>query len=285
MAEINSFIGNVSLHSFLLFIFTLVFTFFMGGLLNILIIKFLRGKAKPIVYKTVSKVVMYGTYIFGIWFAVNNIIHFNITAGLAALGILGIAILLPAVPILQNIAAGIVLSVERPFKEEDIVEVNNELCKVSSVMLRKTKLRSLQDGKIIFMPNIMFMTSQPIHNYSMGEFIRINLNVDISADSNRKKAAEIIEKICAENPNILPNIPERKVDTITKMLEMPKNFFKVPSNVSHLKPKAMLKGISKDKVSLRVWFWIWDITQKESIIAAFFEKLDEEFKKNEIKFG
>ncbi len=286
MAGINgAFIGNVSLQNFLLFIFVVIITFILGGLLNAVIIRFLKNKVEhPFIYKTLSKIIMYGVYAIGLYIAFSRIIHFNIPAGLAAIGILGIGMLLPTVPFLQNIVAGIVIALERPFKEEDIIDVNGKLCKVKDIMLRKTKLRSL-DGKIVIVPNLLFMTTLPIINYTKGEFIRVALNINITPDSNKDKAIEVIKKICTENPNILPNVAEKKKDRITKIFEIPKNFFTIPKNIKTLSPKVMIRDVNKDKISLALWFWIWDISMEESIVSSFYEKLIEEFKKEEIKFG
>ena len=284
MSEIGAFIGQVSLHQFILFIFFLIFIFILGAMLNFLIIKYLKDKTAPAIYKSLSKLIMYGVYALGIYFAFKKIINFDITASLAALGILGVAIFLPMAPILQNIAAGFLLSIERPFREEDIIEVSGILCKVKDIMLRKTRLRAL-DGRIITQPNLVFMTTMPIINYSRGEFIRVTLNVDISSDSDKSKAKQIIEKVCAENQNILPHIPEKKLTRVIKLFEVPKNFFVMPKNIKNLTPKIMTKSISKDKIGIEIWFWIWDITMKERIISSFYDGLQDEFKENNIKFG
>lgn len=284
MVESASFIGDVSFANFLLFLFVVVFTFVLGSILNALMLKFLKDRAKPIIQKTVSKTAMYCVYALGLYLAFGKIINFNLPAGLAALGILGIGLLLPAVPLLQNIAAGFVLTLERPFKEEDIVEVNGSLCKVRNVMLRKTVFRAF-DGRIIILPNILFMTSSPIINYSKGEFIKLTLPVDIKDPSDKEKAIEIIQKICTANPNILPNVPEKKMDRIMKLVEIPAHFFTIPKNVKALTPRVMIRNVNKDKLSLEVWFWIWDVFRKELIISSFYGKLIEEFGKEKIKFG
>ncbi len=286
MAEISStFIGNVSFQNFILFIFIVIITFILGGLLNFAIIRFLKSKVEyPFVYKSLSKIAMYGVYTIGLYVAFGRILHFNVPAGLAAIGVLGIAILLPMVPILQNIAAGFVIALERPFKEEDIIEIDGKLCKVKDIMLRKTRLRAL-DGKIVIVPNLLFLTSMPIVNYTKGEFIKVALNVDIIPDSDKDKAIETIKKICTENPNILPNIPEKKITKITKIFEIPRNFFTIPKNIKALTPQVLIKNASKEKISLEVWFWIWDIAMKEKITSSFYQNLIEEFGKEGIKFG
>ena len=286
MAEINgTFIGDVSFQNFILFIFVVILTFALGGLLNIMIIRFLKDKVEhPFVYKTLSKMVMYGVYAAGLYIAFVKIIHFNIPARLAAIGVLGIAMLLPLVPILQNIAAGIVLSLERPFKEDDIVEIDGKLCKVKDIMLRKTRFRAL-DGEIVIVPNLLFVTSMPVVNYTKGEFIKVALNIDIMPDSDKNKAIEAIQKICTENPNILPNITEKKINKITKIFEIPRNFFTIPKNIKALAPQVLIKNASKEKISLEVWFWILNITMKEKITSSFYQKLIEEFKQEKINFG
>ena len=169
---------------------------------------------------------MYGVYIFGLYFAFNKIIDFNIPAALTALGILGLGLLFTTLPLLQNIAAGVVISLQRPFKEDDIVEMNGIICKVDDVMLSKTRLRAL-DGRIIIVPNSIFMTWTPIINYSQGEFIKVVLSFDVTYLIEKDKAIKIIEKICHENAYILPNVPEKKLNRITKILEIPKNFFTI----------------------------------------------------------
>ena len=286
MAEINgTFLGDVSLQNFILFIFVVIITFVFGGLLNAMITRFLKDKVEyPFVYKSLSKIAMYGVYAVGLYVAFGRILHFNIPAGLAAIGVLGIAMLLPMVPILQNIAAGVVIALERPFKEEDVIQIENRLCKVKDIMLRKTRLRAL-NGEIVVVPNVIFMNMTPIINYTKGEFIKTSLDVHISPDSDKDRAIEAIMKICTENPNILPNVPEKKITKITKLFEMPKNFFAIPKNIKALTPQVLVKNADKEKISLEVWFWIWDITMREKITSSFYKRLIEEFGKEGIKFG
>ena len=280
----TAFLQSVSWPEIFLFLFAVIFTFVFGSVLNFVLIKYLRQKTRPDVYKPVSKLVMYTVYALGFYFSFQRILHFNLPAGLAALGVLGIALLLPTVPILQNIAAGIVLSFERPFREEDGGEVSGTLCKVKDIMLRKTRFRSM-DGKIITLPNLSFITGTPIINYSRGEFIKIVLVIDIAPDSDRNKAMDIIKQICTDNPNILPNVPEKKLNMVRRFLEVPKNFFTIPRNIKSLNPQVTIQNVTKDKIGIEVWFWTWDILMKEKIVSAFYSRLIEEFSKAGIKFG
>ncbi len=278
MALINSngLIGEVSLQNFLLFIFVMIVTVIIGNIANIVIVRLSKSKTKPVFYKTISRLLMYSIYLIGFYFAFQRILNFNIPAVLAALGILGITLLLTMLPVLQNIFAGIVLALERPFKENEIVEIDGAVCLVKDITIRKTVLRSL-DGKMITVSNIKFITDKVV-NYSKGEFIRVDLSIDLKNDLNYQKAIEIINNILHEEPNILPHVPKKELNLMEKLFAMPKNLLV-------LEPKIFIKSAGKDKISLQVWFWIWDILRKEKIVSGFYESLLQEFKNNKIGFG
>ena len=276
IVDTDKLLGEVSLQNLLLFIFVVILSVILGNILRILIVRFLKDKTKPVFYKALSRGVMYSVYFIGFYFAFQKILNFNIPAFLAALGILGITFLLTMLPVLQNVFAGIVLSIERPFREGDIVDVDGAICIVKDIMLRKTFLRSL-DGKIIIVSNIRFVTGSVI-NYSQGEFIRVDLDIGIKNDSNYQKAIDIINKILHDDPNILPHVPKKEMSLI-------QNFFVLPKNISVLEPKIFIRNASKDKINLQVWFWIWDILRKESIVSSFYEALLQEFRNNKISFG
>src|SRR3990167_416341 len=176
IVDTDKLLWEVSFQNFLLFIFVVILSVILGNVLRLLIARFLKDKAKPVFYKALSRAVMYSIYFIGFYFAFQKILNFNIPAFLAALGILGITFLLTMLPLLQNIFAGLVVSFERPFKENDVIEVDGNICIVRDIMLRKTILRSL-DGKIIIVSNIKFATGEII-NYSKGEFIRVELTVN-----------------------------------------------------------------------------------------------------------
>lgn len=274
--DTNSLIGEVSFQNFLLFIFVVMITVIVGNIANIIIRKALKDKTNAVFYKTLSRLVMYSVYFIGFYLAFQRILNFNIPAFLAALGILGITLLLTMLPVLQNTFAGVILSLERPFREGDVIEMNGEACIVNDIMLRKTVLRSLQ-GKIIIASNMKFLTGDVI-NYSKGEFIRVELPIDIKNDSNYTKTIEIINKILHEDPNILPHVPKKDLNLIQKI-------FTLPKNLTVLEPKIFIRSVAKDKISLQVWFWIWDILRKEWIVSNLNEALMQEFKSNKISFG
>src|SRR3989344_2983860 len=153
IVDTDKLLGEVSFQNFLLFIFVVILSVILGNILRLLIVRFLRNKTKPVFYKALSRAAMYSIYFVGFYFAFQKILNFSIPAFLAALGVLGITFLLTTLPVLQNIFAGIVLSLERPFRDGDIVEINGEVCIVKDIKIRSTVLRSLE-GKIITVSNM-----------------------------------------------------------------------------------------------------------------------------------
>ena len=274
--ETNNFIGDVPLQNFLLFIFVIVISIIFGNIIKILIVRLLKNKLQPAVYKSIARLSMYLVCMVGFYLAFQKILNFDVPAFLAALGILGVTFLLTMLPVMQNIFAGVVLSLERSFKEKDIVEYEGVVCLVKDIGLRKTTLRSI-DGKLIIVSNIKFISGEII-NYSKGEFIRVELNINIKFERNYNKAIEAINKVLHEDPNVLPRVPKKELSFIEK-------FFVMPKNIEMLEPKVFVMEVDKDKIKLRVWFWIWDILRKESIISNFYESLMQEFKANKISFG
>ena len=274
--DTENLIGEVSFHNFLLFIFVVIISIIMGNIARIVITRLLKPRAPTSVYKMTARIVMYLIYFAGFYLAFQKILNFNIPAFLAALGILGITMLLTMLPVMQNVFAGIVLSLERPFRENDIVEIDGNICLVKDMLLRKTVLRSL-DGKIITVSNMKLMTGDII-NYSTGEFIRVELKVDLRHDSDYGKAIETISKILLEDPNVLPHVPKRELSMIQK-------FFVMPKNITVLEPKIFVSRVDRDKITLQIWFWIWDILRKEKIISDFYENLIQEFRNNKVSFG
>ena len=59
----------------------------------------------------------------------------------------------------------------------------------------------------------------------------------------------------------------------------------MPKNPKVLEPLIFIKNADKDKITLQVWFWIWDILKNEKIVSDFYEKLMLEFKNDRVYFG
>ncbi len=114
--------------------------------------------------------------------AVTNILA---GAGLSAF-ILGFALK----DIGENFLAGILLAFKRPFQIGDLVETQGVKGRIIDMTLRETIVKTL-DGKDVFVPNAGILKN-PLFNYSVDDFLRLEFSVDLNDQSNFKKAIPLI---------------------------------------------------------------------------------------------
>ncbi|MDE1180359.1 mechanosensitive ion channel family protein [Paraburkholderia sp.] len=121
---------------------------------------------------------------------------------LAALGAAGLAIGLALQGTLQNIAAGIMLLMLRPFRAGDVIEGSGAAAGiVREVGLFTTRIER-SDGNAVFVPNSQIW-SNPVINYSSGGTQRVELEVDISQRKDVDAAIAELKKMIADEPRVL----------------------------------------------------------------------------------
>lgn len=135
---------------------------------------------------------------------------FNITAGLAALGIGGIAIALGAQKTVENLIGGLTLIVDRPVRVGDFCRFGDRTGTVEDIGMRSTRIRT-NDRTVITVPNSEFSSLQ-IENFAPRDrflFHRtLALRLDTTADQVRDIVAEFRELLAA-SPKIAPGAAVR----------------------------------------------------------------------------
>lgn len=121
------------------------------------------------------------------------------------LGACGAAVALALKDSLGNVAGGIIILVNKPFKKGDTVEVSGTVGKVHSIDLLTTQLRTF-DNKVIIIPNGTITTSI-LTNYSTEGVRRVDCTFSIAYESDIAKAKEILAAI-AETMEDVMNVPE-----------------------------------------------------------------------------
>ncbi len=119
----------------------------------------------------------------------------------AIIGAAGLAIGLSLQGSLSNFAGGVLIIMFKPFKVGDFIEVQGVSGTVQQIQIFVTQLATV-DNQIIFVPNGA-LSNGNIINYSYAETRRANIIINISYDSNLKKAKEIIFEIIHNHPAIL----------------------------------------------------------------------------------
>ena len=122
-----------------------------GNITGVSIVVFLKKATKV-------TIVFIGIIIF------LSILGIDITAGLAALGIGGIALALGAQKAVENFVGGIALITDRPVRVGDFCQVGNVTGTVQSIGMRSTRIRTLS-RTVVTIPNGQF-SLEKIENFA-----------------------------------------------------------------------------------------------------------------------
>ena len=117
------------------------------------------------------------------------------------LGAAGLAISLALQNCLSNLCGGFIILFTKPFTACDIIELDGSVGTVSDIGIFYTKIRTF-DGKTVFLPNGK-VTDAKIVNYTETPTRRIDLNFNISYDSDFNRAREVLIGIISSDKLIL----------------------------------------------------------------------------------
>ncbi|WP_144108362.1 mechanosensitive ion channel family protein [Paraburkholderia sp. BCC1886] len=121
---------------------------------------------------------------------------------LAVLGAAGLAIGLALQGTLQNIAAGMMLLMLRPFRVGDVIEGSGAVAGiVREVGLFTTRIER-SDGNLVFVPNSQIW-SNPVINYSSSGTQRIEIEVGLAQRKDVDAAIGELKKLVADEPRVL----------------------------------------------------------------------------------
>lgn len=177
----------------------------IGAILIKVLIKMLRKlgtktKIDQTVYKfmiTVVKFVLWMLYIL----TLLAIIGVPITSLVAIITALTLGVTLAVQSSVSNLANGIILLANKPFKIDDFVEINGVSGTVVDISIFNTKLRT-SNNEIITMPHNVTINN-PIIDYTSLEMRRIALDVSVSYDSDMNKVKQVLLDTIKEQDLVL----------------------------------------------------------------------------------
>jgi small conductance mechanosensitive channel len=121
----------------------------------------------------------------------------------AVLGAAGLAVGLALQGSLANFASGVLLLVFKPFRVGDYVEISGVGGTVQAIHVFNTVLNDPNNIRVI-VPNGQ-VTGGNILNYTINGTRRIDLTASVSYDDDLRKARQVIERVLAAEPRILPD--------------------------------------------------------------------------------
>lgn len=177
----------------------------IGAILIKVFIKMLKKlgtktKIDQTVYKfmiTVVKFVLWMLYIL----TLLAIIGVPITSLVAIITALTLGVTLAVQSSVSNLANGIILLANKPFKIDDFVEINGVSGTVVDISIFNTKLRT-SNNEIITMPHNVTINN-PIIDYTSLKMRRIALDVSVSYDSDMNKVKQVLLDTIKEQDLVL----------------------------------------------------------------------------------
>ena len=132
-----------------------------------------------------------------------DILGFDVSTGLAALGIGGLALALGAQKTIENLVGSVMLVVDRPIRVGDFCQFEGVFGTVEDIGIRSTRVRTLE-RTLVTIPNGSFSSMQ-IENYTLREkyLFRHTLGAryETKADAIRRVKQAIFDYLAA-HPNV-----------------------------------------------------------------------------------
>ena len=120
----------------------------------------------------------------------------NTASIIAVIGTCGVAIGLALKDSLGNIASGIMIIFNKPFKKNDYVEIAGEEGRITNINLFNTTLKT-DDDTVIIVPNSEAVNN-PIINYEGCKFRRIVVDIAVDKGSDIAEVREIVDRVANE---------------------------------------------------------------------------------------
>ncbi|MCW8108788.1 mechanosensitive ion channel family protein [Alteromonas ponticola] len=167
-------------------------------------------------------IILLGCYLF---LKLAGLTEFAV-AIISGTGVLGLILGFAFRDIAENFISSLLLTVQRPFKLGDIINVNEYTGVVQKVTTRATTLVDF-DGNHIQIPNAIIYKGV-VKNYTTNHRMRGSFVIGIGYDNNAKLAQQLATRLLAEHPHVLDE-PE---------------------------PQVLVDNLGSSTMNLKVYFWI-----------------------------
>jgi small conductance mechanosensitive channel len=270
-------LSGVTIEQILVVVLILLVAVFLAKAASALIRRYLDDRISKNWSKGLARIIQYVILGIGLYIGFYEIFRVSVSAMLASLGIVGLAIAFASQQVIQNAISGILISVTRPIRLEDWVEVGGTpdtgVGRVKDITLLTTVLRD-GDGRISYIPNSMILTTKVI-NYTKSGFVALRVRLTVMSPIDFGRLKQIVIEVTDEDPLILPNVTEEERSAVAKIIEIPniRAMFEHKHDMSALNPKVTISDISETKVEVVVKFWIREINLKDEITSGFLNKL------------
>ena len=179
--------------------------FIVSNLIGKLVVKAMRAKGVDPSIHSFIKTVITLLLKFIVILSAFSTLGIDVNSFITALGAAGITAGIGLQSSISQIASGVQILANHPFKSGDYIDVGTVSGKVQEIKIMYTVLITV-DNKRVIIPN-SYITSNNIINYNAEDRRRLDLVFSISYDSDISKAKAVIKEVVARN-NLIFTDPE-----------------------------------------------------------------------------
>ncbi|MFO8051761.1 MAG: mechanosensitive ion channel family protein [Thermoplasmatota archaeon] len=157
-------------------------------------------QADDVLVPVISKIMTVLIWVFaGIYFL--RVFGFDVTMFLGAIGIMGLVIALAAQDTMSNFFSGIMILLDRPFKEGDWIELDGTVYQIREIGLRSTRLFHAFTNQVVTIPNNR-ISDHMFSNLNEPDIRgRYTVNVGVSYGSDPRRIGEILMDTVRSHPD------------------------------------------------------------------------------------
>lgn len=189
-----------SINIFMALVIFLVGKFVVGIIAKLIKQLMIKAKVDTILVSFISSIIKTVLLLFVAVAALDQL-GFDTTSMIALIGAAGLAIGLSLQGTLQNLAAGVMLIIFRPFKAGDFIDAGGVMGTVENIQIFNTVMRT-GDNREIIVPNSSIFGGT-ITNFSARETRRVDMVFGIGYGDDIRKAKGIIKIIMDADERIL----------------------------------------------------------------------------------
>ena len=277
MSDTGFLMGTVVLENVLMFLLGCVAVVAAAYLIYKLVKALLLRRASRSVARWTARFAGYLVLLAGIYLADRLFLGFDITATLASVGIISIALAFASQQIISSLLAGFLITLNRTIALDDWVEVGGQpetgISQVKDITFTRTILRD-RDGRVYMVPNATLLSSKVI-NYAKAGFIEIPLTLIIPHRIPFPVAKKTILSVLEAHREVLPNggSAEAEGQSGIRSSFFFRGYTWLKADTDQLVPRVMFTGITNQGNTLSVRFWIRDIVRREDITSEILAEI------------
>ncbi|MGB1697259.1 MAG: mechanosensitive ion channel domain-containing protein [Thermoplasmatota archaeon] len=202
------------------------------------------SSAQLLMTKTIMLTVMFA----GLWIGIQVAFDADPGSMFATLGIVSLALGFGLQNTVANLAAGVSLSLDKPFDVGDRIQVGQTWGDVQNIGFRSTSIRTTA-GERVVIPNAILDT-QEVWNYSgqQGE-LRVEIPLQISYQSSIPLAEDVALRVARDTEHVLA----------------------FPG------PKLVVRGLGADGIDMELRCWLSDPNEKATVVDRILRRVKERF--------